>query len=293
MFFMPLLFFALLLSCSKDDDGTEEVPPRDRGEQEIADQEALKEYLQTHFYNYEEFESPSENFDYKVRIDTIDAANADKTSLFESDLLEEKTVTRNGVDYKIYILKVREGQGERPTFADSTLITYRGELLNREMFDNSVTPTWFDLTRVVPGLSQTLNEFQGASGFTVNPDNTVTFDNDYGIGAVFLPSGLGYFERPQAAIPSYSPLVFAFNLFGVNQADHDGDGIPSFMEDRNEDENVENDDTDADRIPNYFDADDDNDRIPTREEIVINEDGSITFPDKDNDGTPDYLDTDN
>ena len=44
-------------------------------------------------------------------------------------------------------------------------------------------------------------EFKGASGFQVNPDNTVTFNNDYGIGAMFLPSGLGYFANGQLDIP--------------------------------------------------------------------------------------------
>ena len=291
---MPLLLCALLFSCNKDDNGDDgTVPVRDRAEQELADQEALQTFLETHFYNYKQFENPSANFDYVIRIDTINAANADKTPLIDSDLLEEKIVTRENVDYKIYILKVREGVKDRPTFADSTLVSYRGELLNQDMFDNSITPVWFDLTRVVTGFAQTLPEFKGASGFTVNQDNTVTFNNDYGIGAVFMPSGLGYFSTPQVSIPSYSPLIFTFNLYGVNEADHDGDGVPSWMEDLNEDEILGNDDTDGDLIPNYSDADDDNDRIPTREEINISEEGILTFPDKDNDGVPDYLDKDN
>ena len=294
LFLIPVLFSVLMLSCNKDDDGDDgTVPVRDRAEQELTDQEDLQEYLETHFYNYEDFQNPSENFDYSIRFDTINAANADKIPLIDSDLLEEKIITRGEVDYKIYVLKVREGVKDQPTFADSTLVSYRGELLNQKMFDNSVTPVWFDLTRVVTGFGQALPEFKGASGFTVNPDNTVTFNNDYGIGAVFMPSGLGYFSNPQVLIPSYSPLVFTFKLYGVNEADHDGDGIPSWMEDLDEDQILNNDDTDADRSPNYVDADDDNDRIPTREEIVINEDGTITFPDKDNDGVPDYLDKDN
>ena len=66
-----------------------------------------------------------------------------------------------------------------------------------------------------------------------------------------------------------------------------------FGEDLNDDENVANDDTDEDLYPNYIDADDDGDFIPTREEIIIDEEtGEITFPDSDNDGTPDYLDGD-
>lgn len=295
-FLLAALFFTtVFVSCEKEDDDTPDVePPRDRAEQEVDDQVALQEYLETHFYNYEEFENPPEGFDYQIRIDTIDAANADKTPLIESPLLETKTVLWEDVDYTMYVLKVREGAPEKPQpkFTDSTFVSYRGELLNQKMFDNSENPLWFDLTKVIPGFGRAFTEFRGASGFTVLPDNTVEWNNDYGIGAVFMPSGLAYFANPQEKIPPYSPLVFTFNLYGVNEADHDGDGIPSWMEDVNGDQIIGNDDTDENLLPNYIDSDDDGDFIPTREEIIIEEDGTITFPDSDGDGTPDYLDTD-
>lgn len=292
-FLLAYLFLAaLLISCDKEDDNPEMVPPRDRGEQEVEDQEALREYLETHFYNYEEFENPTEGFDYTVRIDTIDEANADKIPLIESDLLESKTFAFEGVDYEIYILKVREGVGDQPKFTDSTFVSYRGELLDQSRFDGSVTPVWFDLSQTILGFTQGIVEFKGASGFEVRSDNTVEWNNDYGVGAIFLPSGLGYFNNAQPAIPAYSPLVFLVNLYGVNEADHDRDGIPSWMEDLNEDQIIANDDTDGDGRPNYLDTDDDGDFIPTREEIIIEEDGSLTFPDGDNDGIPNYLDPD-
>ena len=294
-YWLACLFLAVtLMSCEKDDDGPETVPVRDRAEQEIADQEALQEYLETHFYNYEEFENPAASFDYKIEIDTIDAANADKIPLIQSNLLEEKTITREGIDYTIYLLKVREGVSMQPKFSDSTFVSYNGELLDQTTFDSSGNPVWFDLTRTIIGFTQALTEFKGASGFEVQPDNTIKWNNDFGIGAVFIPSGLGYFSNPTSTIPAYSPLVFTFNLMGVNEADHDSDGIPSWMEDINEDTIVGNDDTDGDGSPNYLDTDDDGDFIPTREEIEIDpETGEITFTDTDNDGTPDYLDPDN
>lgn len=292
-FLLAYLFLAaLLISCDKEDDNPELVPPRDRGEQEVEDQEALREYLETHFYNYEEFENPTEGFDYTVRIDTIDEANADKIPLIESNLLESKTFAFEGVDYEIYILKVREGVGAQPKFTDSTFVSYRGELLDRSRFDGSITPVWFDLSQTILGFTQGIVEFRGASGFAVRPDNTVEWNNDYGVGAIFLPSGLGYFNNGQTAIPAYSPLVFLINLYGVNEADHDRDGVPSWMEDLNGDQIIANDDTDGDGRPDYMDTDDDGDFIPTREEIIIEEDGSLTFPDGDNDGTPNYLDPD-
>ena len=302
-----LLMAVFATSCDKDDDpGPEPIPERDRSEQEVEDRESLEEYLQTHFYNYEEFENPSEDFDYRIRIDTINEANADKTPLFQSDLLETKTITRDDVDYTIYILKVREGGGMQPTFADSTYVSYNGQLLSGITFDSAITPIWFDLpgyeTRgpqgqlvltggTIPGMSQALTEFKGASDFEVEPDGTTTW-TDYGIGAVFLPSGLGYFSSARPNIPAYSPLVFSFHLLRVNEADHDNDGIPSLVEDLDGNGNLRNHDTDRDRISNYSDSDDDGDFIPTREEIIINEDGSISYPDTDNDGMPNYLDPD-
>ncbi|MDT0678588.1 FKBP-type peptidyl-prolyl cis-trans isomerase [Autumnicola musiva] len=315
MRFKQLLFIGTLLglgftSCNKDDDdgGGTTVPERDRGEQAIEDDEALQEYLSTHFYNYEEFETPPENFDYRIAIDTIAGENEDKIALLDSDALMEKEVTDDSVSYTLYILKVREGGGRKPTFADSTLVGYKGQLLNDNVFDQSlVVPLWFDfpgtittnnrgqLVRVgyveARGFIHGLTEFGEATNYTINPDNTVNWEN-YGIGAIFMPSGLGYFSSAQSGIPAYSPLIFEINLYRAVEADHDRDGIPSWKEDLDEDENLFNDDTDQNRYPNYFDTDDDGDGTPTRREITILQDGTVEFPDKNNDGTPDYLDPD-
>ncbi len=301
LFIIGVLASTFLISCKKDDDNEiETIPPRDRGEQAIDDDEAILAYLQTHFYNSEDFQNPDANFNYSIKFDTIAGDNANKTPIIDSDLLETRTMRRDSIDYSIYILKIREGVGDKPTFADSTFQNYKGELLNRNMFDNTANPVWFDhpgtLTQANPGiavvaLTKAMTEFGEASGFVVNEDNTMSWNNDFGIGAVFLPSGLGYFNAAPSGIPVYSPLVFSFQLYGVNQADHDRDGIPSYMEDLDGDEILFNDDTDGDNFPNYLDQDDDGDGTPTMDEIIINEDGTITFPDTNSNGTPDYLDT--
>ena len=287
----------LVYSCDKDDDNPETVPPRDRGEQAIEDDQALIDYLSTHFYNYEEFENPSEDFDYVVELDTIAGENADKTPIIESDKLITKTVNYQGVDQQLYVLVVREGEGQKPTFADSTYVTYEGELLSGTQFDSSSkTPVWFSLTpyynvtsngpqlqaSLVEGFVEGLEEFRAATGFERNPDNTITWNNDYGIGSIFMPSGLAYFNRPQGLIPAYAPIIFNINMYRVNEADHDGDGVPSYLEDINGDEDLFNDDTDGDGLPNHSDADDDGDGKLTEEELG----------DKNNDGVPDYLDPD-
>lgn len=308
LFFLSVLAGTFLIACSNDDDGTEEVPPRDRGEQAIEDDETLIAYLQTHFYNYEEFENPSSGFDYVVRFDTIAGENLDKTPIIESDLLYTKVVTKGDIDYNVYILKIREGaaSGYQPTFADSTFVTYKGELTDRTVFENNtVVPTWFDLPGylvrdsqgrinqsggTIAGFSEALTEFREASGFTVNPDNTIKWNDDYGIGAVFFPSGLGYFSSGSGSIPAYSPLVFSFKLLRAVEADHDRDGIPSWMEDLDEDGDLYNDDTDNNNFPNHSDPDDDGDGTLTKDEITIQADGTIIFHDRNGNGIPNYLD---
>lgn len=288
----------LVFSCDKDDDTPEPVPPRDRGEQAIEDDQALIEYLSTHFYNYEEFENPSEDFDYVVRFDTISGDNASKTPIIESEKLLTKTVNYQGVDQQLYVLVEREGEGEKPSYADSTFVTYQGQLLNENVFDSNLkTPVWFSLTQyyarqangnisaiggIIKGFQQGLVEFKSATGYDVNPDNTIEWTNDFGVGAIFIPSGLGYFNSPQSGIPAYSPIIFSINLYRVNEADHDGDGVASILEDIDEDGNLLNDDTDGDGLPNFSDSDDDGDGKPTKDELN----------DKNEDGTPDYLDPD-
>jgi len=302
LFIIGVLASIVLISCKKDDtNDITTVPIRDSGEQAIEDDEAILAYLQTHFYNTEDFQNPAANFNYVVNFDTIAGDNTNKTPIIDSDLLTTKIVRRDSIDYTIYILKIREGAGDKPTFADSTFQNYKGELLNRNLFDNTANPVWFDhpgaLSQANPGiavvaLTQALTEFGEASGFSINEDNTVSWNNDFGIGAVFLPSGLGYFSTSTTGIPSYSPLIFSFQLYGVNEADHDQDGIPSYMEDLDGDGILYDDDTTTSGIPNYLNVDDDVDGTPTREEIIINEDGSIEFPDTNSNGTPDYLDPD-
>ncbi|WP_143185595.1 hypothetical protein [Winogradskyella jejuensis] len=87
----------------------------------------------------------------------------------------------------------------------------------------------------------------------------------------------------------------------VTVIDDDGDGIPSEFEGRGDaDENGDFPnavDTDGDTIPDYLDQDDDDDNVLTQFEIdtvnVDADDNPTTNPlDTDGDGTPDYLDTD-
>jgi len=300
----------LAFACENDDDGggrNTQIEARDRTEVALEDDQVLVEYLSTHFYNYEDFENPIDGFDYQIVFDTIAGANASKQPIIESNKLITKTINHEGIDQKLYVLQVREGVGEKPRFADSTFVSYEGQLTSGTVFDSNLNnPVWFNLSPyfgiannqlvpqggVIKGFQAGLTEFGGASSFTVNEDNSIAWSNDYGVGAIFVPSGLGYFNNSPSSIPLYAPLIFQFNMYVVNEADHDNDGIPSYLEDLDGDMDATNDDTDEDGLPNLSDLDDDGDGTPTRDEIEIAEDGTLIFTDSNSDGTPDYLDPD-
>jgi hypothetical protein len=79
--------------------------------------------------------------------------------------------------------------------------------------------------------------------------------------------------------------------------DDDNDGIPSQLEDINGNEDLEDDDTDGDGIPNYRDEDDDGDNVLTKDENPdpngdgVLDDAQNTDSDT-GDTIPDYLDID-
>ncbi|MFN2261414.1 MAG: FKBP-type peptidyl-prolyl cis-trans isomerase [Psychroflexus sp.] len=293
VFRIPLIVMTMiLLSCSSDDDSSGGVQTRDP---EIVKDENLLEiegFLETHFY---EFQDNPENPNFqKIVFDTIDGENSGRTPIMNSELLESKTVVQQDIEYKLYYLKLREGAepARQPKFADSTFVTYNGRTLDKRSFDNAPNPIWFDLPNTVRGFYEVMEEFRGSTGFVENPDGTVDFNDDFGIGAVFIPSGIAYFATPPqgSGIRSYDPLIFSFQLYRSKESDHDQDGVPTWMEDENGNRRVTDDDTDNDRNQNYIDTDDDGDGVPTSEEIEFDEDGNLVLPDSNGNGTPDYLD---
>ncbi|PRP65805.1 FKBP-type peptidyl-prolyl cis-trans isomerase [Nonlabens agnitus] len=296
---------AILISCgSDDDDVTIEIrDPQEVYEEDLAE---ITTFLQTHFYNQDEFENTPDGEDFQIVFDTIAGDNSDRIPL--SEQVTSRTLRRDDIDYQVFVLNVRQGSGDRqPTFADSTLVTYTGSLLNGSVFDTSVNPVWLDLPGssttfgVVDGFAAGIEGFNDATTTIANPDGTVSFRNG-GIGAMFIPSGLGYFSSSPVGIPPYSPLIFTFQLRRVKFTDHDGDGILSIYEDLNGDKDLRSagflDNTDRDfnqnRLPlyNYIDRDDDGDGILTKDENPDpNGDGNPNDAlDTDGDGIPDYLD---
>ena len=319
-FVVGFLVLVIAWSCKKDDDEDVVIVPSRALSEVAAENDAeIREYLETHFYNYDEFENPAAGFDFKIKLDTIEGENLDKTPLIEQ--VKSKTVNVSSeefllnsdevdIPHKYYYLVVRENEEESfPTIADSTFVRYEGSLLNGEVFDVVTTGgTWFDLptfqfpgsagNRALRGVGEGIVNFKPGSEIIENNDGTYNVE-DYGIGMIIFPSGLGTYSGSRGAIAAYSPLIFKIDLLVRIETDHDGDGILSIDEDLNKDGILYNDNTDGDSevqtfIPNYSDPDDDGDGIATLTEIS-DEDGNIIipYPDTDNDGIPDYLDPDN
>jgi len=69
-------FFLILViySCSKDSSSIEEIPANDIGPQYVLENDSIVEFLQTHFYNYKDFENLSSNNTVELLIDTISSS---------------------------------------------------------------------------------------------------------------------------------------------------------------------------------------------------------------------------
>jgi len=267
-----ILFICLLIltvvSCEKDEN-TVAAPPNDRGEQQVIDSISLKSYLSTHYYNSAAVNSlANPRLEDLVITELLDGETLPINTTLLIDDVEQHSTTLLEVDYKYYILKIKPGEGESPNFSDSVRVNYSGSLTNGSVFDSSTTPVVFDLVYVITGWSRVMPEFKTSGSYVSNPDGSVSFDG-FGMGAMFLPSGLGYFSTYRSGIPSYSNLVFKFEIMQMEINDHDSDNIPSYME-----VSVSNEfdlliDTDEDKVYNFNDSDDDGDGTATSDEIEI------------------------
>jgi FKBP-type peptidyl-prolyl cis-trans isomerase FkpA len=310
-----LICFLLLfvfLSCKKDDDKIDiaSIPQKSLSEVAVENDAEIKAYLETHFYNYEEFENPTAGFNFKIKFDTIAGDNASKIPLInqvETQLITEVSSTflrtdDEEVQHTLYYLSARDGVGESPTIGDNTVVRYEGSLLDGTLFDASSVPTSQYLPGFVKGYANGIANFNGGVGPVENGDGTVSFD-DYGVGVIFMPSALGYFDSPRSGsgIPAYAPLIFQVDVLAFEKdTDFDGDGIPSILEDLDGDGDLNNDNTDSETesfnvfLANHYDTDDDDDGIDTIDEIELDAEGNfVSFKDTDGDGIYDHLDNDN
>lgn len=281
------------ISCKKDDKADEPTPVelRDRTEQQKADNDSLVKYLNNHYYNSEVLaglEDPSITDIVITKLEDGETLPDGHTILMDD--VETKDVVYADTDYQFYILRLNQGGGaESPTFADNVRVLYEGFKLDDEVFDSASTPVVFDLApgtqnSVITGWGKVVPTFNVAESYVEVGDGTLDYTNT-GLGVMFLPSGLCYFGGNSAGL-AYLPLIFKFELLQAFENDHDGDGVPSYLEDLNGDgefivnyedlTDPNNDNTDGDNLPNYLDIDDDGDGI-----LTINEVETKTY---DNDG---------
>ena len=145
------------------------------------------------------------------------------------------------------------------------------QIKSEAVFDSRVTP--LDLPLVGNGFTTfgtirawqlVMPSFNSALDFSF--DNGIVNYNNFGLGVMFVPSGLGYFSGSTTG-STYDNLIFKFELLQYEEVDHDSDGIPSHIEDLDDDLDVNNDDTDGDEFPNFIDTDDDNDDVSTFNEL--------------------------
>ena len=291
-FKLILLFFFIIINIScRPDDEDEEEPLRDYLEQSLDDDQKLVQYLKSHYYNYQDFNDVL-NDDIEIKIDTILPENNNLKSLFDLAVQTSIPLASNQgeiIDHKLYHIVIREGdrKDDKPSIADSVYLSYKGKLLDGNVFDKKTNPVWFDTANVIRGFRYGLQYFSPGN-FIQRENGTIDFNN-FGRGLIFMPSGLGYFNTAQSNIPSYSPLIFEISVFTINRADHDNDGVLSIDEDPNNDGNPYNDDTDEDGVINMYDEDDDGDGILTKDELDGDDLDSLP-DDSNNDGVPDYLD---
>ncbi|SHG39673.1 FKBP-type peptidyl-prolyl cis-trans isomerase [Winogradskyella jejuensis] len=269
------VFTIIIFACSPDDPDFIPVEDRDRGEQQLADNDSIVNYLQTYYYNKTELAMMTNPEPSDIILKIFEGTPDDGYSLlFTDDNLLTRTTTFEDTQYTYYILKINQGGGtESPKFTDKVRVEYEGSLIGTDdsVFDSAVSPTDFNLVGgginaggVITGWQRVFPEFNTAASFMTGSD--VTYD-DYGLGVMFLPSGLAYFSRQLIGIPSYSNLIFKFALFQTQENDHDNDGIPSYVEDLNNNLSVFDHDTDENSIVNYVDPDDDGDGVLTINEL--------------------------
>lgn len=300
-------FLLILISCKKDDDGgIEPIPLRDRADQQIVDNDSIVSYLSSHYYNKSYFQQSG--IDFSINDIVISKVMEGQNISSDADSLLINAVETHKVmyaetEYQYYILRLRQGESTgSPTFADTVRLIYEGFLLNDITFTTELIPSDLDLTSLIPGWRKVMPSFNVAQFPPIeNGDGTVDYVGG-GLGIMFLPSGLAYFNNATGSIPSYAPIAFKFELLQFFENDHDNDGIPSYLEDLPDengetdgeftvlaDPDLHDDDTDGDRIPDYLDPDDDGDRIPTRNED-LDGDGDYEEHDTNGNNIPNYLD---
>lgn len=280
-YFTALAILAILAACSSDDDNDFTFVERDRTEQQAADNDSLQDYFATHYYNSSFIENTANPKYTDIVITELQDGETvpdGSTLLSDSPFLETHTTTLVDTEYEYYILRLNQGGGTSPKFTDFVRVRYEGASIeDGEVFDVVASPeelrlqgNGFSTFGAIRGWQLVIPSFNSAiepdGGFVAGSDGTINYNN-FGLGVMFIPSGLAYYSAVTTGT-AYDNLVFKFELLQFQEEDHDGDGIPSYVEDLDDSVNVFDDDTEEDGIPNFVDVDDDNDGVATINELL-------------------------
>jgi len=146
-----------------------------------------------------EFQSQIQERQAKLR-EEQGSVNEEKGKAFLTDNASREGVqtTASGLQYEI----VEQGNGPKPTAADTVTVHYRGTLIDGKQFDSSYDrgqPATFPLNRVIPGWTEGLQLMNVGSKYKL-----------------FIPSELGYGANGAGAdIGPHATLIFDVELIGI------------------------------------------------------------------------------
>jgi len=302
-YFILLITTITLFSCTQDREVFVPVPAREFAVQYATEIKDIEQYLNTYYFTVTD--NPGSPEDQNIVFTKIPAGGTQASIMsFKNSATFPKLLTRevklHEINYTLYYLVLREGTGSSPSNVDQVSTTYRGDYLQSATVDGATTltttkfeewifePQRINLINSVRGWKEIFPQFKTGTASS-NPDGTVT-NIDFGAGAIFIPSGLAYYENGRGGIPPYAPLIFSFKLYAMQRLDHEVivtnnsvvpalDGILSYHEDIDGDGYmwlkeelnagvVNPDDTDGDGFPDFVDTDDDGDGVSTRTEIT-------------------------
>ncbi len=130
-----------MVGCPADDSptGAEVRPYSEVYAEDIAE---IEDFMDNHFMTVDA--------DYNVSFTEI-TPSTPGTPISDHPDLNFKTVSKGGVDHKLYYIKLNEGVGSNPTRLDSVYSSYKGHKIDLTNFDEASTPIWFQLEEVITG----------------------------------------------------------------------------------------------------------------------------------------------
>lgn len=267
-----------LTQCKKND---EEEKLRDYSEVYTENIDAIENYLKTHKvtingFNQASFDEVSEGNNSSIWNQTqyplqhIVVKNDSRKSNSTEGASDDQ------VEYKLYYMIINEGGGSNVASYDNLYTAYSAYNIQNTLFDKNNIGFWSSFPKygneasyaeLISGFRQAATLVKTASTITTNPDGTFNAD-DAGRVIVFIPSGLGYFNRGFSKLGKYQPAIFDITLLAKNEVDHDEDGLLTKYEVNPDGGSIFTYDTDGDKKPNFLDVDDDADGALTKKEIT-------------------------